>query len=67
MEWIKWNTPPYETGKDNPIWVYSKKNNNMTLGYYSSGVFTKGYFDLNGNGISCAFWSKLQPPEPPKN
>ena len=67
MEWIKWNIYPTDSSKSNPIWVYSKKYNSITLGYYLDGVYTKGYYDMDGVGITCSFWTKLQPPKPPKN
>lgn len=60
--WISFKEKPDKSSRENPIWIASIKNKNVTLGYYD---FNYGWFDMNGNGLSCSHWKYPTKPELP--
>ena len=51
--WKSFKDKPINSSRENPIWIASKKNQTVTLGYFDKDY---GWFDMRGSGLSCSHW-----------
>ena len=59
MEWIniRKQKPPHRE----KVWLYSTKQETTFIGYYESSL--GGFFNENGSGVGCTYWTKIVPPD----